>query len=111
MVKELDRGTLHDRLCELEDRHIRPPPRPVDRKKPQSGCRQAIKKDVGMSHEFVGLFSRGIQADRMIDGVPYRKRQFGVGAIYRGRRRIEQMTAFMMPTPLQHIEEALEIGI
>src|SRR5258708_39385956 len=66
---------------------------------------------VGMSHQFVGLFGRGIQADRTIDVVLCRKRQLGVGAIDRGRRRIEQMTAFMMPTSLQDIEESLEIGI
>src|SRR4051794_37633913 len=32
MVKEPDRGPLHDRIGEQEDRHIRPPPWPIDSK-------------------------------------------------------------------------------
>ena len=47
----------------------------------------------------------------MIGFVVHRKRQFGIGAVDRRRRRIDQMAASMMPATFQHIDEALEIGV
>src|SRR5258708_36592812 len=50
MVKERDRRALHDRLGEQIDRHVRPAPRPIYRKKSQSGAGEAVKIAIGMVH-------------------------------------------------------------
>ena len=44
MVKKLDRPAFDDRFGEQENRHVGPSPWPVDRKKPQTGDRQAEYK-------------------------------------------------------------------
>src|ERR1700727_357456 len=65
VIEKLDRLTFHDGLGEHENRHVWPSPRPVNGEKPQAGDRQAIKMAVGMGHQFVGLFCRGIETDGM----------------------------------------------
>jgi hypothetical protein len=85
LVEELDRTALDDRAGEDEHRHIGPIPRTVDRKEPQAGTGNAVEMAIGMGHQFVRLLARRIKADRMVDVVMHRERQFGVGAIDRGR--------------------------
>src|SRR3984957_9583980 len=65
---------------------------------------------VGMCHQFVGLFRRGIETDGMIGLVVDRKRQLGVGAVNRRGRRIDQMAALVAPASFQNVEKALEGG-
>src|ERR1700738_2367139 len=103
MVKEPDRSALQDRLGKQKNRHIGPSPRPVDGKKPQARYRKTVEMAIGMRHQFVGLFGRSVEADRMFRLVVDRKRQLGIGAVDRRRRRIDQMAASMVPAALQPV--------
>jgi hypothetical protein len=66
---------------------------------------------VSVRHQLIGLFRRGIEADRMIDIILHRERQFGIGAVDRGRRRKQQMLAAVVAAPFQHVDEALDVGV
>src|SRR6201996_8425944 len=111
VIEKLDRPAFDDRLGEHENRHVRASPRPVNGKKPQTGDRQAIKMAIGVGHQFVGLFCRGIKTDGMIGLVVDRKRQLGVGAVNRRRRRIDQMAASVVPASFQNVDKTLEVGV
>jgi len=56
-----------------------------------------------MRDQFVGLFRRGIEADRMIGLVVDRKRQPGIGAVNRRRGRIDQVAAAVMPATFRNV--------
>ena len=54
---------------------------------------------------------RGMIGDRMVDAVLHRERQLAVGAVYRTRRRIDQVHDARVPTALQHVHETDEVRI
>src|SRR6266436_5262089 len=83
MVKKPDRFALHNRLGKQKNRHIGPSPWPVDSEEPQAGDRKPVEVTVGMRHQLVGLFGRGVETNGMIGLVIDRKWQLGVVAIDR----------------------------
>ena len=83
VVENLDRLAGEDRLGENEHRHVRTSPGTIHRKEAQACRGKPIEMAVGMRHQLVGLFRCSIEADRVIDIVVDRKRQFRVGAINR----------------------------
>src|SRR5678809_912807 len=42
VVVDLDRLSFQNRFCENEERHVGPPPGPIDRKKPQTSAGDSI---------------------------------------------------------------------
>src|SRR6266436_1837201 len=83
MVKKPDRLAFNDCLGKQKHRHVGPSPWPVDSEEPQPGDRKPVEVTVGMSHQLVGLFGRGIETNGMIGLVIDRKWQLGVVAIDR----------------------------
>src|SRR5712672_3545648 len=77
MVKELDRPAFNDRSGKQKYCHIGPSPWPVDSEEPQAGDRKPVEVAVGMSHQLVGPFGCGIEANGMIGVVIDRKWQLG----------------------------------
>src|SRR5260370_1455982 len=82
-LKNLDRLALNDCPGKHKLRHVGPSPWPVDSEEPQPGDRKAVEVTVGMSHQLVGLFGRGVETNWMIGLVIDRKWQLGVVAIDR----------------------------
>jgi hypothetical protein len=64
-----------------------------------------------MCHQLVRLHGGAVETERMVDILRHAKRHRGVGAVDRRGRSIEQMASVGMPAPLEHIEEANDIGI
>ena len=64
---------------------------------------------IGMRHQFVGLLGRGIEADRMVDGISFRERDLGIAAIDGATRRVGQMFDAMMSRALENVQEGGEI--
>src|SRR5258705_3267317 len=83
IIKKLNRPAFNDRLGKQKNCHIGPTPWPVDGKKPQPGDRKPVKVAVGMSHQLVGLFGRGIKTNGMIGLVIDRTWHLSVVAINR----------------------------
>ena len=50
LAVNVDRPTRQNGLGELEERHVRPSPRPVDGEKPEAGARKAEQMGVGVRH-------------------------------------------------------------
>lgn len=82
MVVDIDGLAFQHTLGELEQRHIRAPPRPIDREEAQAGGRQPIQMRVGVRHQLVGLLGGGIQGNRVIDAVGGRERDLVVQPIH-----------------------------
>src|SRR6202165_877237 len=83
MVKKLDWRAFDTRLDKQKNCHIGPPPWPVDVKKSQARDRKPIEVAVGIGHQLVGLFRRGVETDGTIGLVIDRKWQLCVGAVKR----------------------------
>ena len=64
-----------------------------------------------MGHQFIRLFGRGIERDRVINTVMLAERRHLVAAIDRGRTGIDQMLDRVMPTPFKNVHEAGQIGV
>ena len=79
----IDRLLCGDLQRELVQRHVRPPPGPVDREEPQPGHRQLEQMMIDMRHELIGFLRRGIERDRVIHAIRFRERDLDVPAIDR----------------------------
>ena len=111
VVEHRDRRALHDAIGKLEQRHVRPSPRPVDGEEPEPGARNAEQMRIAVRHQFVGLLGRRVKRDRMIHVVVLRKWQPRVGAIHGTRRCIYEVPDARLARPLEHIAEARQIGV
>ena len=55
-VENVDRFAFEDIFGEHEKRHVRPAPRPINRKKTETSGGQREQMAVGVGHQFIGLF-------------------------------------------------------
>src|SRR5690606_976136 len=78
---DVDRLAAQQRVGKLPDRHVGPPPGPVDREVAQPGDRQREQVRVAVRHKLVGALGRRVQAYRVVDRVALRERNLPVGAV------------------------------
>src|SRR5439155_6807300 len=64
-----------------------------------------------MSHELVRLLGRAVQVEWVIDIVRGAERHARIGAVDRGRRGVEKMSAPGMAASFEDVEKANEVGI
>ena len=111
VVVHLDRLVAEDGLGESEQCHVRPSPRPIDGEEAQPGRRQLVEMAVGMRHQFVGAFARGVEGERMVGGVVLRERQARICAVDRAGRRVHEMLDRLLPAAFEHIAKTDEVGV
>jgi len=111
VVEDLDRLALEDVAGEGKIRHIRAPPGTIDGEKPQAGGRDAVEVTVGVGHQFVGFFRRGIETDGMVDVVISRKRHDGIAAVDRAGGGIKQVADRKVAAGLEDVEESSQVGV
>ena len=58
-------------LAELEDRHVRPSPWPIDRKETESSDGHLVKMSINMGNQLIALLGGGIEANGVIDIVSF----------------------------------------
>ncbi len=66
---------------------------------------------VAVSHQFVGLLSRSIQAQRVVDVVVNRERYRAVRPVHTAAARINQMRRSRLPASFQNIDESNYIAL
>ena len=59
-----------------------------------------------MCHEFIGLFTGSVEADRMVDIVMYREGCVGIGTINRAAGGVNKMFNRVVPAAFEDIQEA-----
>src|SRR6266542_1884720 len=91
MVEQRNRASLEYGGGEPPHRHVGPPPRAIDREEPQPRRRNREQMRVSMRHQLVRLFGRAIEAERVVRGLRGAERSFGVRAVDRGGRRVDEM--------------------
>ncbi len=111
MIENLDRTPRKNGICKQVKSHVRAAPGAVNREKPESRARQAVKVAIDMGHQFIAFFAGCIKACRMIDVVMNRIRPFPVKAIHRRRRGKDQMPDFCLAAAFQQIAKAHQIGL
>ena len=111
MVEDLDRLAGQDVAGEGKIRHVRTAPGSIDGEKPQAGGRDAVEVAVGVGHQLVGFFCRGIEADGMVDVVVGRKRHDGIAAVDRAGGGIEQMADRKVAAGLEDVEETGQVRV
>ena len=110
-LEQADRLSGEDRLGEQPEGHVGAAPRPVGGKEAKPGRRQAEDVRIGVRHQFVGLLGGRIEAQGVVDIVGGAERQPRIGAVDRGRGRIDEVAAAMPAAPLEDIGEACEVGV
>src|SRR5579859_7620735 len=71
LVVNLNGRSLMNGLAELEDRHVRPAPWSIDRKKTKSGDRESVEMRINVGNQLIALLCGGIQADWVINIVSF----------------------------------------
>ncbi len=66
---------------------------------------------VGVSHQFVGLLARCIQAQRMVNIVVNRKRYGRIGAVNARAARVDEMLDAIVPTAFEDVSKADEVAV
>ena len=98
VVKYINGLPLKGRFDKQKQRHVRPSPRPIHRKKPKPRGSDAKKMAVRVRHEFVGFFARCVQADGVVYVVFGGKRKAFIEPIHRTARRVGEVVDAMMTT-------------
>ena len=110
-VTEALKASDHDGSCEKHRRHIRPSPRTIDREKSQAGGRKTVEFAVGVRHQFVAHFRRGIKAHGLRDLVVLAVRNLRIHPINRTRRGVNQMLDAVVPTRFEHVQKAHDVAL
>ncbi|MNP23643.1 hypothetical protein D3C76_1163600 [compost metagenome] len=111
MVVNIDRSALEDRFGELEQRHVRPTPRPVNGKKTKPAGLQTVEMAVAVGEQLIGALGGGVQGNWMLDRVIDAEWQFAVGAVHRTARRVDQLRGLKMPAGFQYIQKPDEVRL
>src|SRR5579884_874779 len=110
IVVHVDGLALQDRLCKLEEGHVRAAPGTVDRKEAQAGRRQAVEMAVRMGHELVGLLAGGIETEGVVYVVMHGKGYLRIRAVDGGGRGEYEMPDTGMAAAFQDVEEADDVA-
>ena len=111
VVVNVDRTARQDGLRELEEGHVRPSPRSVNREKTKSRAGNLVQVAVGVGHQFVGSLGGGIQADRMVNRIGHGKRCFLVSAVDGTGRGIHEVPYRLVPAALQNIGKTQQVAV
>ncbi len=66
---------------------------------------------IAVGGEFIGALGGGIQGQRPVDGILNLKRHARIGAVDRAARRVDQVRWSVLPTGLEHVDKADQIGL
>ena len=115
VVKNFDGFALADGVCEEHRRHVGPSPRAINREKSQARGRKTVEFAVGVRHQFVAHFRRGVKAHGLHGFVVLAVGNLRVHTVNRTRRGVNQMLDTIVPTCFEHVQEAhnvtLQIGV
>ena len=64
-----------------------------------------------MSHQFVGLLGRRVEADRVVDVVPLRERHARVAAVHARTRGVYEVLDSLVAAAFEDREEAAEVAV
>src|SRR5690606_36141907 len=95
---------------ELDRRHVRSPPGPVDGEEAQAGAGNAEQVTVGVGHQLVGLLGGGVEGQRVVDVVVHRIGHLLVGAVHRAGRGVQQVLHGMGAAAFQDVQEAVQVA-
>src|SRR5690554_6299603 len=111
VVEYVDGLASQDFLGKDKQCHIRAAPGAVHGKKAQTGGGNAEQMAVGVSHQFIGFFTGGVKADRVVDVVVYRKRHGGIGTVHRAAGGVDQMLGAEVAAGFQNVQKAGDVGV
>src|SRR5215831_8180568 len=66
---------------------------------------------IAVCHQLVGLLTRGIKADWMIDAVVDRKRHLCVCPVDAGTTGVDKMLDSVMPAHLEYVQKSYDVAV
>ena len=91
VVENVDCFTPDNRSGEFVGSHIRSSPRPIHGEKPESRHWNLEQMSVGMRHQLIGFFRRGVKRNRMVDRIINREGKLRVTSVDGARRCVQKM--------------------
>ena len=111
VIEQLDRPASDDVPRELEQRHVGPSPRPIDREEPQARRRQPEQMTVAVRHQFVGALGRRVELQGVIGAVMLAERQPRIRAIDAAGAGIDEVRRGGMAARLEDIGKADQVAL
>lgn len=110
-IEDVDRFTFKNRLGEDEQGHIGPAPGAIDGEEPQAGGWETEKLAVAVGHQFIGLFTGGVETDGVIDVMGCGKRHRFVEAVDAGAGGVGEVLDVIVAAGFEDIAEADDVGV